>query len=60
MALPPKGHAPAVEETALLERIDIRIAEERGVKVVGIPIGTEEYLERAMGVVTDARADRLA
>ena len=61
VALQPKGPAPTAEEMSLLERVDVRIVGEGGVTVVGVPIGTDEYvLERAMGVVGDGGADRLA
>lgn len=44
----------------LLETLDIRIADEGWVAVVGISIGTDEYApQRAMEVVKDAGADRL-
>ena len=38
-ALPSKGHVPVPEEIALLGGIGVCIAEGRGVKVVGVPIG---------------------
>ena len=61
VALPPKGHAPTAEDISLLERVDVRIADEGGVAVVGVPSGTDEHmLERAMEVVKDGGADRLA
>ena len=61
VALPPKGHAPTAEEISLLESVDVSIAGEGGATVVGAPIGTHEYvLDRAMGVVRDGGADRLA
>ena len=61
VALPPKGQAPTAEEILLLERVDVRIVREGGVTVVGVPIGTYEYvLEPALEVVRDRGADRLA
>ena len=61
VALPPKGHAPTAEHISLLDSADVCIAEEGGVTVVGIPIGTKEHvLERLMGEVEDGGADRLA
>lgn len=40
------------EEISFLYGVDVRIAEEGGATVVGIPIGTEEYLvDRAVGIV---------
>ena len=60
VALPPKGHAPTAEEILLRESVDVRIADEGGVSVVGVLIGTDEYvLERAMGVVKEIGAGRL-
>ena len=60
VALPPKGRAPTVEGISLLKIVDVRIAGEGGVTVVGVPIGTDEYvLERALEVVRDGGADRL-
>ena len=61
IALPPKRCAPTVEEISLLESVGVRIAGEGGAAVVGIPIGTDEYvLDRAIEVVRDRGADRLA
>ena len=52
VALPPKGHAPTVEEISLLASVDVRIVDEGGVTVVGVPIGTDEcVLERALEVM---------
>ena len=60
VAIPPKGHAPTAEEILLRESVDVRIADEGGVSVVGVLIGTDEYvLERAMGVVKEIGAGRL-
>ena len=42
-------------------RLYVRIVDEGGVTMVGVPIGTDEYvLERALEVVRDGGADRLA
>ena len=61
VALPPKGHAPTAEEISLVESVDVSITGEGGATVVGVPIGTDEYvLDRAMEVVRDGGADRLA
>ena len=43
VALPPKGHVPTPEEIALLGGIDVRIAEGGEVKMVGVPIGNDEF-----------------
>lgn len=40
VALSPKGHAPTTEHISLLTSIDVGIADEIGVTVVGVPIGT--------------------
>ena len=59
--LPPKGHVPAQDEIALLEAIDVRIAERTGVKVVGAPIGTDaQARESAMEIVENGGAEQLA
>lgn len=48
-------------KVSLLGNIDDLIAGEGGVTVVGVPIGTGEYvLERAKEVVKDTGARRLA
>ena len=60
IALPPKGYAPTAE-ISLLESVDVRIAGEGGATVVGVPLGTDEYvLDQAMEVVRTGGADRLA
>ena len=41
VALPPKEHVPTLEEVALLEGVDVRIAERGGAMVDGVPIGTD-------------------
>lgn len=42
VVLPPRAQAPIAEEISLLQSIDAHIAEEGGLTVVSIPIGTEE------------------
>ena len=60
VALSPKGHEPSPEEIVLLESVDVRIAERGGVKVVGVPIGTDEYaIEGAMEVAENDGAGQL-
>ena len=44
VALPPAGHAPTANEILLLESVDVRILGEGGVTVVGVPIGTDDYV----------------
>ena len=57
VGLPSKEHAPTAG-TSLLESVHVRIAGEKGVTVIGTPIGTDKYvLERAMEVVRDGGAD---
>ena len=53
--LPPNEHAPTAEEISLLESVDVGIAGEAGVTVIGVPIvGTDKHvLERAMELVRD-------
>ena len=59
VAPPPKGHAATAEEISLLESVDVRIVGEGEMTVVGVPIGTDEYvLERTLEVVRDGGADR--
>ena len=49
ITLPPKGYEPTAEKILLEESVDVRIASEGGATVVGVPIGTDEYvLDRAM------------
>ena len=52
VALLPKRHVPTAEEISLLQGIDVRIAEQRGVKVVRVPIGTDAHaMDSAMEIV---------
>ena len=44
VALPPKARARTVEETSLMETVDVSITDEGGVTVVRVPIGTDEYV----------------
>ena len=61
VALPLKGHVPTLEEIALLEGVDVRIAEWRGVKVVGVPIAADAYaMESAMEIVEKGEAEQFA
>ena len=61
VVLPPKGYAPTADEISLLESVDVRIAGEGRATVVGVPIGTDEYvLDRVTEVVRDGGADSLA
>ena len=44
VALVPKGHVPTPEEISLFAGVGVRIADEGGIKVVGVPVGTDELL----------------
>ena len=43
VALAPKGHVPTREDISLLAGVGVRIADEGGIKVVGIPVGSDEF-----------------
>ena len=59
--MPPKGQVPTLDTIALLESVDVRIAERGGVKVVVVPIGTDAHaMESAMEVVKNGGAEQLA
>ena len=61
VALPKKGHVPTPEQIALFEGNGVSIAERGGVKVVGVPVGTDEYArESAMEIVRNGGAEQLA
>lgn len=46
---PEKAHAPTKEETPLLKQsVGVCVAEEGGVNVVGVPIGTVEYVRTSL------------
>ena len=61
VALPPNGNALAPEEISLLGSVDVHIANEGGVTVVGVPNGADEcVLEQSMKVLKDGGADCLA
>eukprot|EP00903_Cladosiphon_okamuranus_P019868 g18261.t1 len=58
--LPPPGHIVTLEERRLLGEAGLPIAAE-GITVVGVPIGTDAYIEDyAMRTITDGGADKLA
>ena len=49
VTLPLKAHVPTTKESSHVASVDIRIVEERGVTVVGVSTGSEEYVvERAV------------
>ena len=43
IAFAPKGHVLTPEEISLLAGVGVRIAYERGIKVVGVPVGSDEF-----------------
>eukprot|EP00903_Cladosiphon_okamuranus_P006087 g5997.t1 len=58
--LPPPGHIVTLEEGRLLGEAGLPIAAE-GIAVVGVPIGTDAYIEDyAMRTITDGGANKLA
>ena len=60
VTLPPKGHAPMVEDVSPLQSVGVRVAYEGGV-TVGVPIGNDEYvLERTRTIVKEGGTDHLA
>lgn len=59
-ALPPQGHQMTDEQKGLLDGAGLTVAEE-GITVVGVPIGSDDYVkECAMKVITDRGAEKLA
>ncbi|CAN0344777.1 unnamed protein product, partial [Scytosiphon promiscuus] len=59
-ALPPPGHVITEEQRRLLEGVGLTVAGE-GITVVGVPIGTDDYVkEFAMRVIAEGGADKLA
>ena len=51
VALAPKGHVPTPEETSLSAGVGAHIADEGGTKVVGVPVGSDEFaIESAIGI----------
>ena len=61
VASPLKGHVDTPEQIAFLEGIGVRIAVQGGVKVVGVPVGNDEYpRESAMDIVQNGGAEQLA
>ena len=58
VALPPKDHAPTAEKILLLRNVDVRVAYEGGVTVVGVPIGNDKYVpDRAREIVKEVSTD---
>ena len=61
VALPTKGHVPTPKQIVRLEGIGVSIAERGGVKVVGVPVGTDEYpRENTVEIVRNGGAEQLA
>lgn len=60
LALSPQGNDPTAKSTCILECVVVRVTDYGGVTVVGVPIGTDQYvLEPTLEVVKDGRTDRL-
>ena len=59
VALTPKKHVPTPEDISLLAGVGVRIADEGGIKVVGVPGSDEFAIESAMGIVRDGGAEHL-
>ena len=58
VALVPKGHVSTPEEISLLAGVGVRIADEGGIQVVGVPVGTDEFgIESVIGIVRDGGAE---
>ena len=54
VALAPKGHVPTPEEISILAGVGVHIADEGGMKMVGVPVGSDEFaIESAIGIVRD-------
>ena len=61
VAFCPKGHVPTPEDISRLVGVGVRIADGGGIKVVGVPVGTDEFAaESAIGIVRDGGAEQLA
>ncbi|CAM9314220.1 unnamed protein product, partial [Laminaria digitata] len=61
VALTPKGHVPTPAEIALLAGVGARIADKGGIKVVGVPVGTDDFaIESAIEIVREGGAEQLA
>ena len=61
VALATKGHVPTPADTSPSAGVGVRIADEGGIKVVRVPVGTDEFaIETAIGVVRDGGAEQLA
>ena len=61
VALLPKGHVLTLEKIALFEGVDVRIAEQGGVTVVGVPIGTDAHaMKSATEILENGGAEQLA
>ena len=59
VALAPKGHVPTPEETSILAGVSVCIADEGGIKVVGVPVGTDEFaIESTKGSCEMGRRDK--
>ena len=43
VALAPKRHVPTPEDISLLAGVGVRMADAGGIKVVGVPVGSDEF-----------------
>ena len=55
VTLAAEGHVPTPENTSFLAGVGVRIVDEGGIKVVGVPVGTDELfaIESAIGIARD-------
>ncbi|CAM9941134.1 unnamed protein product, partial [Laminaria digitata] len=61
VALAPKRHVPTPAEIALLAGFRVGIADEGGIKVVGVPVGTDKFaIESAIETVREGGVEQLA
>ena len=61
VGLPPMGHDPTAGEIALLRQVGVNVVSRAGMVVVGIPVGTDEFVEEhAMKIVKDDGVEGLA
>ena len=60
VVLSPKGHVPTLQEIVLLEGVGVHVGERGGVKVVGVPIGTDEYAMESAVKIVENSAEHLA
>lgn len=60
-ALASKAHVHTPGDVTLVARVSVRIADEGRIKVVGVPVGTDEFaIDSTIGIVRDRGAEQLA